>query len=272
MGEHNHRFYFHEFVKDATRHGLQYLSEARLSTAEAKTFSQYDDLPREQYLDFLKLRVFRQSLLCHDDVGLKRSLDPAPVTKLSAASQVQPASSDPDIRSDAAEEFRHPRGGKMSTNHPLVKAAMLQLSRVWPQSVPFPELLQIARALSERDGAAEGAPLAEDSAWLSDAILKLYVARLVKLHVHAPAFASEVSERPLGSALARAQIQNSRTVSNLLYGSVEIDDETARRLLSLLDGSRDRKQLLAELHADSITAEQLELDLKKLAKMALLAA
>jgi hypothetical protein len=160
----------------------------------------------------------------------------------------------------------------MSTNHPLAKAAMLHLGRVWPRSVPFPELLQIARALSERDEAGEGAPLADDSAWLSDSILKLYVARLVELHLHAPAFASEVSERPLGSALARAQIQNGHSVSNLLYGSVEIDDETARRLLSLLDGTRDREQLLAELRADSITAEQLELNLKKLAKLALLAA
>src|SRR6202043_2707592 len=31
LAEHNHRFYFHEFVKDAARHGLQFLSEALLS-------------------------------------------------------------------------------------------------------------------------------------------------------------------------------------------------------------------------------------------------
>jgi SAM-dependent methyltransferase/methyltransferase-like protein len=262
LAEHNHRFYFHEFVKDAARHGLQFLSEALLSNTGSNTFSQYDDLSREQYLDFLELRAFRQSLLCHAEIGLKRNLDPAPVTRLSAASEAQPVSSNPDIRSDAAEEFRHPRGGKTSTNHPLAKAAMLHLSRVWPQSVPFQELLQIARMLSER------ASSDDDSAWLSNSILKLYVARLVELHLYTPAFVTEVSERPLASALARAQMRTSQTLSNLRYGSVEIGDETARQLLLLLDGTRDRKQLLAKLQ---IMPEQLEINLKKLARLALLA-
>jgi hypothetical protein len=75
LEEHNYRFYFHEFVADAARHGLQYLSEARLlstqsgvyppeTAAKINALSQDDDILREQYLDF-ETRTFRQTLLCH---------------------------------------------------------------------------------------------------------------------------------------------------------------------------------------------------------------
>jgi hypothetical protein len=57
---------------------------------------------------------------------------------------------------------------------------------------------------------------------------------------------------------------------------VEIEDEAARQLLFLLDGTRDRPQLLAELrkraHPGEITEEQLETNLARLVRLALLVA
>jgi len=38
LSEHNHRFYFHEFVKDISRHGLQFLSESRLASMQTGSF------------------------------------------------------------------------------------------------------------------------------------------------------------------------------------------------------------------------------------------
>src|SRR5207237_6701470 len=60
LEEHNHRFYFHEFIADAARHDLQYLSETRLLNMQSGVFppetsdkinalSQDDDIVREQY-------------------------------------------------------------------------------------------------------------------------------------------------------------------------------------------------------------------------------
>ena len=163
----------------------------------------------------------------------------------------------------------------MSTNNPLAKAAMLHLGRIWPQAVPVSELLTIARSEAGRDS-SHSATLEEDSNWLSDMILKLYAANFLELHMRAAAFISEPSERPQGSALARAQLRNGSGVTNLRHSTIEVEDETAHQLLSLLDGTRDRAELLTELRerlplAD-VTREQLELNLNRLAKLALLVA
>ena len=282
LAEHNHRFYFHEFVRDASRHGLQFLSEARLLSTQTGAFppdvvatigafSQNDELVRQQYLDFLKLRSFRQSLLCHAGIPLEPVTDPALVMTMSAASEAQPASSDPDLSSTSAVEFKYPSGGTMSTNHPLAKASMLHLGRLWPRTIPFHELLQVARTLGRRNTA----PLTEDAAWLSDMILKLYAANFLELHVHQPAFAAEPSERPAASLLARLQVQTSSTVTSLRHFSVEVADGAARQLLLLLDGTRNREQLRVELGTlvfNDITLEDLERNLQALARMTLLVA
>jgi len=216
LEEHNHRFYFHEFVADAARHGLQYLSEARLwsmqsgvyppeTAAKINALSQDDDILREQYLDFLKLRTFRQTLLCHSGIALNRTPNPEHVAQLSAGSPARPSSAEPDVRSSAAEEFNFPKGGKMSTNHPLAKAAILHLGRSWPQAVPLAELLRAARTMAGRDDPNAGAPIAGDSNWLADMSLRLFAANFLELCVYAPKFVSTVSDRPAASPLVRAQ-------------------------------------------------------------------
>jgi methyltransferase-like protein/SAM-dependent methyltransferase len=285
MSEHNHRFYFHEFVEQTRRHGLQFLSEARLLSMQTDTFGQEvtdkirgwsggDDLAREQYLDFLKLRNFRQTLLCHSEIRIDRTLRSQPVSHMFAASDARPASAEPDLRSTSALQFTYPSGGSMSTNHPLAKAAMSHLGQVWPQALPFSELLRSARALSQRDTSGSNMTLEEDANWLSEMVVRLYAANFLELHSQAPGFVIKVSERPAASALARTQVEHTSSVTNLRHGSIEVEDEVARRLLLLLDGTRTREQLLAELrqrtNAGEITAEKLEANLDRLGKLALL--
>ena len=122
--------------------------------------------------------------------------------------------------------------------------------------------------------------------------MRTHAAGLTELHVHSPQFVLTVSERPVASALARLQIQNGSLVTNLCHASVQVTDKMARRLLQLLDGTRDRTALLTELtaflesdikkrreegepvsqvrEALSSLAEDLEPNLAKLARLALL--
>jgi methyltransferase-like protein/cyclopropane fatty-acyl-phospholipid synthase-like methyltransferase len=287
LEEHNYRFYFHEFVADAVCHGLQYLSEARLlstqsgvyppeTAAKINALSQDDDILREQYLDFLKLRTFRQTLLCHAGIKLNRSPEPERVARLSASSPARPSSAEPDVRSTAAEEFNFPKGGKMSTNHPLAKAAILHLGRIWPQAEPFPALLRTARNMSGRDDPTAGAPVAEDANWLSDMLLRLFAADFLELCVYAPKFVSTVSDRPAASPLVHAQVRAGLSITNLRHASIALDDEAAGHLLLMLDGTRDRRQLLAEIRSHVAAGEvdpvQLERKLQELARMAVLIA
>ncbi|HKW97760.1 MAG TPA: class I SAM-dependent methyltransferase [Bryobacteraceae bacterium] len=286
LSEYNDRFYFHEFVDQVSHHGLQYLSAAGLANMQTGTYSPAileklqsycaaDELIREQYLDFLTLRNFRQTLICHADVPLDRRMNPSRVRSLAAASEATPASPDPDLRTSAAQEFCFSSGGKMSTNHPLAKAAMMHLGAVWPRPVQFGELLETSRRLTSRN-TDPATPLDEDSNWLSDMVLKLNAANFLDLHVYSPPLVNQPSERPAASALARAQVLTRSEVTNLRHASVKVEDEGARQLLLLLDGTRDRSQLLDTLrellHAPDIASEQLENNLTRLAKLALLTA
>jgi hypothetical protein len=75
--------------------------------------------------------------------------------------------------------------------------------------------------------------------------------------------------------------ETSRVVTNLRHTSVRIEDDLGKRLLVLLDGTRDRVQLLRELRAFLLeTGRQephdldsgLERSLQGLARLALLRA
>jgi hypothetical protein len=89
----------------------------------------------------------------------------------------------------------------------------------------------------------------------------------VQLHVWTPPLPAEVPERPVASALARLQAARGTRLTNLWHGSVEVPDELGRRLITLLDGTRDRAALLGELERP---ANELERSLEGLARIALL--
>jgi SAM-dependent methyltransferase len=76
LAQTNDAFYFHEFAQQAAAHGLEFLAEAdffemsyaHLPESARETLAEMerqDVLLKEQYLDFLKRRRFRQTLLCH---------------------------------------------------------------------------------------------------------------------------------------------------------------------------------------------------------------
>jgi hypothetical protein len=78
----NEPVYFHEFAAHAARQGLQYLAEADFFEMQTgvlpdevagELLAVEDPIRREQYLDFLKGRIFRQTLLCRAELALDRS-------------------------------------------------------------------------------------------------------------------------------------------------------------------------------------------------------
>ncbi len=248
-------FYFHEFAKHASQHGLQFLSEADRfewsivsgvsdeAVRQLDQLGEEDVLAREQYLDFLKGRSFRQTLLCHHEVDLSRRNDAQRLRTLLVKSQVQPSSSAPDIKSKSVEEFRAKNGASAATNLPLSKASFLYLGQIYPRAVGLEELVLQARALA---GANE-TTLAEDTATLADVMLKTYEVGVVELHMREPTYTIEPGDFPLASSIARLQLKQSNVITTLFHNSLRLEDELARKLLSLLDGTRDRSALIQEL-------------------------
>ncbi|MGA2436103.1 MAG: class I SAM-dependent methyltransferase, partial [Bryobacteraceae bacterium] len=271
----NQPVYFHEFMEHAGRHGLQFLAEAQFSsmqegqfsagTVEAlNRFANGDKIRKQQYLDFLKCRRFHQTLLCHERVRLSDAPEERSVQRLWASSAAHPAG---PATSDGEMEFRAADGASMKTNLPLAQSALLHLSAAWPRAVSFEELRR-----------ETGAQSSGDAATLSNLLLRTYAAGLIELHAMPSPFTTVAGERPRAFRLARLEAETGTLVTTLRHTSVELDDPLVRRLLCLLDGTRDRAALLSELRVfapdakDSVSAESLERNLDAAAKGALLEA
>jgi hypothetical protein len=238
----NEPVYFHEFVAHAERHGLQYLAEADffemqtgvLPDAVSEELLRVEDhVRREQYLDFVKGRMFRQTLLCRAELEVDRSPDPLVVERLAVSSPARAAGA-PDGAGRVT--FEGPTGSTLTTDHPLVVRALERIGGGWPGAVQVREL--IPPEASEEDRAA-----------VCGALLRSYAGNLVQLHAAPPALTLEAGERPEASPLARHQARSGALVTNLRHTGVRIDDDLGRRLVVLLDGTRDRAGLLEELSA-----------------------
>jgi SAM-dependent methyltransferase/methyltransferase-like protein len=251
----NQPLYFYQFVGRLAAHGLQYLGEADVNPAEAQLVPEIqekladftaDDVEMQQNLDFLIGRMFRRSLLCRAEVKLAPPPAGEVVTALEVTGNVRPVAEQPDLDSDAPEAFRTAEGVTVTTNHPLVKAALALLAEVWPRALPFAELWdrvrdRLRRRLAGPDDQEEG------RRFLADALLRCNLTELVELHRHASVFAGKAGERPRGSPLARYQAAGGEPrVVNLRHRSVELPP-FERVVLVALDGSRDRPALLEQL-------------------------
>ena len=79
-------------------------------------------------------------------------------------------------------------------------------------------------------------------------LIEAYLARIVHLDSCPAPVVAAPGERPVASALARAQIAaGSTNVTTLLNSTARLEGELDGPLLALLDGTRDRAALAAAL-------------------------
>ncbi|MEA2292188.1 MAG: hypothetical protein QOF17_1208 [Solirubrobacteraceae bacterium] len=262
LSEFNTPVYFHEFAAHAGAHELQFLAEAHLADSQvaglpedvAAALSALPDdvVLREQYLDFVVNRMFRQTLLCRVGIPVRRTIEVEVLRGLSVAAPLRTDASPADLAGDERVRFTRPGGAYLETADASFKDVLTRLGRAWPRAIPFGDL---AGTTPQRIG---------------EALLGAHAERMVALHVEPPAPAARAGERPAAFAPARRQAEaGADLVTSLRHESVRMDDELARALLARLDGTRDRAALAAELRAQP---DRLEDALARLAELSLLAA
>jgi trans-aconitate methyltransferase len=262
MSEPNNPMYFHEFVADATRAGLTFLAEARLNTMMGsglapqarQALGTMDRLTREQYLDFIYFRRYRESLLCHANALSRFVVQPPRALGLHALPS-------PNLRRADASGTPGPE-----TDADAAAIKRLLLSR-WPASIPVAELVEWrARHLP--------APAAGEPPRPTEQLLtELYVAGLVDLCTLPGTAAATAGDRPEAFAAARWINREHDVMPNLYHEALRLQDPGGRKLLGLLDGTRTREDLLAAIGAPLAGPDgraQLEKALDVLAKKALL--
>jgi methyltransferase-like protein/ubiquinone/menaquinone biosynthesis C-methylase UbiE len=249
----NQAFYFHEFASMLEAVDLQFLAEAELHamgtqnlSAEARAYidSLDDIIEREQYLDLFRGRVFRQTLFCPKDVKLDRDLKPTSIDQFLLSSSLRPNRPNPDLASTKIEKFTGFNNAGIEIDQPLAKSALAYLGRVWGRAVAFPELIESAKRILADNGYS-GDDWERQTDIVRAIVLQIVLAsNMIELHVHQPAGFTEVSETPEISALARWQMRSAQNILTTLGLDMKIEDAVSRHLLELLDGTRDKTDLV----------------------------
>ncbi|HVW00201.1 MAG TPA: methyltransferase regulatory domain-containing protein [Planctomycetaceae bacterium] len=249
----NDPMYFHQFVEMAAQAGLQYVGESELSAMFGghfspevqKTLSQvgHDVLQMEQYMDFLRNRTFRQTLLCHKGTNISRHLEPSLLEDLYIACNYKPKNDKIDFRAAQNEEFVGKNNATVGTSNATLKAALWKLHSIFPQSIKFPELYAITQEMINQ-GASE--PMQGDKNVLGADLLKCFVSGVVELSCAPSYCTTNIGERPRTTSLLRYQAGRQNLVSSLRHETIQLD-EFDRALIQGLDGERDRRGLVDTL-------------------------
>jgi SAM-dependent methyltransferase/methyltransferase-like protein len=261
----NDAFYFHEFEAHARRHGLTFLSEAEsrfmggsgLTPAMKRMVAQCDRITREQYLDFARFRRFRVSLLTKAPSVSNYGFIPGRIANLQVAAAATL------IRSMAeAEQQGQPRESVLREGEPLVTRMLLWLAELSPRTVSVADIVAWL--------ATQQAP--NDRRPIELLLTEVYIGGVIEFYVQPAALTTTVSERPLASPVARAMARTQARVVNLRHEMVNLSDPFARRLVPLLDGTRNRRTLIEALGSDYDRGEEgLDAMLRFFGKVSLLA-
>lgn len=269
LGVPNDPVYFRDFHAHAARFVLRYLGEADLHSMSAaalspearKELSALDPVSREEALDFIRLRRFRQSLLCRTEARI----NPVPLAERIRAMHV---SADRSLMQtiasgklpDVVKQFDPANNGD---------GPVRMLFEMIAQRAP--QALSVAAIRNAIGSQPLPRPL---DALIGDA----YVSNFIVLHAHPPAVAALPGERPRAPALARLEAAAGDALTSLFHTRVRIPDSNARKLVSLLDGTRDRAALVADINGPAFAFQRdaagafVDQALAQLARMGLLEA
>ena len=257
LADTNQPFSISDFAARAGNHQLRYLGEADYHeisdaglTDEARgrlaQRASGDRLQREQYLDFLKGRRFRQTLLCRADALMQERADAARVRELFAVGHLRTDDAEGstlDLAEGVATRFHSGDGAMLTTDHPVIKASLAMVGNAFPAALAFDAVLAGARDASHSQASVE-----DDGKVLADTWVAAFELGLLTLHCDPPMFATAAGPTPRANALARLQIEaGSDLITSLRPSMIRIDSRLALELIRLLDGQRDREHLLLDL-------------------------
>lgn len=280
----NDPIYFYQFAERAESRGLAYLGETDMSamysghlpTSVRTTLQSVASnlIQMEQYTDFIRNRMFRQTLLRHREVEIDRELRPSDLESLYVASALVPENANVGLH--AAEPLTlkdTATGRKVTAASPMLKAALLALAEAWPANIAYPQLRDRSRTAVDRRTFVSAQQLNVNNNEFGTDLLRFYINNLIELHSQPSCFVTQPGTHPAGSLVARSQLDQGNLVTTLRHGRQVLDDFPAH-VLRYLDGTRDRNELVDALlklvddgvlvvqrAADAITRDQLRMQL-----------
>ena len=249
-------YYFAHFANDAARHGLQYLAEADQTEMQHSHLTESvqeqllklsgNRIEREQYLDFIRARRFRQTLLCRSNLTVNENAGSERLAGLLVASAATGPEGEIDLQPGVEVAFISPRGPKLDTSYAAGKAAMAILVEAWPLRLPLAEITAEVRSRLAAAG-IEHSGTEQIEKGLHEFLLKINAVGVVDFHTDPTGQVTKLSERPVASPVARWQLQQGTFATSLQHFGLTFNDKASVLLLPLLDGTRDFATLVGEI-------------------------
>lgn len=253
LAETNEPCYFHEFIGRAMGHGLQYLGESsfasmlvqNLPEKAAATLQSLSKniIATEQYMDFLRNRPFRQTLLCRRDVQLNRNVSPAALKELFLHCPLKPVSAAPSLDAGVKESFQGVNNATINSENPYVKAFLMALVKAQPHPISFAQAHEQACAAIQGKAAA---PSDQEVNNLLGLLMNAFSRGLLDVVSWAAPVLAQPSAKPAVTPLARFQAAAGLNVTSARHNSASVD-AFSRKLMVLLDGSRDMEAIVNEM-------------------------
>ena len=227
----NHPAWFLDFARHAARHGLEPLADARLAAMPmGRVKPDVDDLlsrraagrlEKEELLDVVRNRTFRQTLLVRSPAPGREEPDPAALDDLLFTTEVAPVDGD-----GPGTTFRGPLGS-LSSDDPALVLALRALHDARPRALPLAALA---------GGAADR---------LRTALLRCVAYGFVEARLGDVPCSPVAGDAPVASPLARLEAADGPLVTSLSHRTVELDPPSLL-LLRELDG-RPRETIASSL-------------------------
>jgi methyltransferase-like protein/SAM-dependent methyltransferase len=237
----NHPVYFHEFVRHAGEHGLAYLGESRIGLMWTEAFGPSvsarlkavttDLIEMEQYMDFLRNRVFRSTLLCHEDQRIDRSVRPDRLAGLFISATV--TQQEPSKDTPAGWTPFVLGGAAMASGDPATISILQALAAASPCAIAFEDLI----------GRAKLQPLAVEA--VGKQLIFFHLKGVIDILAAAPPCVP-LGDRPRVRKLAQLQAKSGSVVS-FRHENITLSP-LAAVMLPMLDGVHDRQFIVTELN------------------------
>jgi len=251
LEERNDALLFSDFATRAGQHGLQYLAESQLHTLFTSTLgpeaesalARFDDLlSEEQYADFLRLRPFRQTLLCRAADPLNREIDLDRVFALPLHANLFPDPAKPN-------HFRNLQGQSFQVSMPLAQGVVNALAEIFPAAGTLGDLLPEAARHAGITDPLERAAIGR----LKEELFALFVSGGLQPTLcsrDAPRRTAQLpGKEPTASELARVLAAHGESLLPTPRHQTLMLDTLSLRMLTLFDGQQSPAAIVRNIES-----------------------
>lgn len=251
----NHPLSFAEFANRVAAKGFDVVGDAEFLPPIPQPVGQevlawlrtraQDFIQWEHYMDYFRGREFRHSVLVKQGLPISRSPVLEAFTSLFFSTTARCQSAQPQLQSNTPEIFRCADGTGFSTHNILLKNLLYELSLLNPVPVAFET---IDRRLRMHLGTNAGLSDHNNSQRiLCELLLQSTASGLVQMYAYPVKVMGKVTERPLASAVARAEARLGRSYVTSMAHQAYAVDAFDRALLQRLDGQQAHSSLIESL-------------------------